>query len=62
MATPSKLEEEKKSKCGTVPTSRTLSRLSGKFLLLLSGIPEKETDRKCSSKSGNLLHRVDLPN
>ena len=48
-ATPSKLEEEKKSKCGTVPTSQNLSRLSGIFL---SGTPEEEIERKCLSKSG----------
>jgi hypothetical protein len=59
-ATQSKLEkEEKKSKCRTVPQSRNLSILSGK--LFLSGSPDKETDRKCLSKSGDLLHRVDLP-
>ena len=27
----------------------------------MSGTPGKETDRKCLSKSGDLLHRVDLP-
>ena len=62
MATIPQLEEleGRESKCGTVPKSLSLRKLSG--TLLMSGTLEKETGRKCTlSKSGNQKHLVNVP-